>query len=536
MGLEIRKGRDGKPRRHWYGRYDVDGKAHVVNLGVPIRGTIPQSLLDLGGAEFEASRARAEAKLAEARAEAQERGNADHLTRRLIASKTGATFEDVRLCELADRWRAVDRDGGAPSEKHLQWCASVFKRFADAVPVVFLYEVNAGHIGAFLDAIRAGHTEKTTRDIATLLQGAFARFLPHGVQNPFKQTIRRKRARSKVDGGPVARRPLTDTELQTLLETARGDAMLYPLAVCAAATGLRIGDVCLLRWASVDLRGGWVSVATGKTGAQIEAPIFADLRAVFETALTEKKEGAVYVWPDAARMYRANPQGIVYRGKALFARAIAEAQGGPEMAEIATDAAPPADVWQRASDAVAAGLRGDKRDRILDTLRRVAAGASYGDIHKATERAKAVCSQDLRDAEIVSGLTLRRRATDATGRDIKTLIGATRQTRTRGAVSASLLGWHNLRGTFVTRALSRGIPFETVAKITGHGTAKIMRDHYFNPTREHTRDAMQRAQIAGGTPAAPAAPDPLAGLADAVKSLSQTDRAKLAKMLNEKGA
>jgi integrase len=316
-----------------------------------------------------------------------------------------------------------------------------------------------------------------------------------------------------------------------------------------------------LRWASVDLRGGWVSVATGKTGAQIEAPIFDDLRAVFETALTEKQAGAVYVWPDAALLYagkpnpdyvpnpkdtpkerkakmyliQPNPQGIIYRGKALFARAFAEAQGGPELAEIATDAAPPADLWQRASDAVAAGLRGDKAARILDTLGRVAAGASYGDIHKATGRAKAVCSQDLRDAEIVSGLTLRRGVTVATGRDIKTLIGATRQTRTRGAVSASLLGWHNLRGTFVTRALSRGIPFETVAKITGHGTAKIMRDHYFNPTREHTRDAMQRAQITGGTPATPAAPDPLAGLAAAVKSLSQTDRAKLVKLLN-KGA
>jgi hypothetical protein len=63
-----------------------------------------------------------------------------------------------------------------------------------------------------------------------------------------------------------------------------------------------------------------------------------------------------------------------------------------------------------------------------------------------------------------------------------------------------------------------------------------MRDHYFNPTREHTRDAMQRAQIAGGTPAAPAPTDPLAGLADAVKSLSKTDRAKLAKLLNTKGA
>jgi hypothetical protein len=46
---------------------------------------------------------------------------------------------------------------------------------------------------------------------------------------------------------------------------------------------------------------------------------------------------------------------------------------------------------------------------------------------------------------------------------------------------------------------------------------------------------MQRAQIAGGTPAAPAPTDPLAGLADAVKSLSQTDRAKLVKLLNNKG-
>jgi hypothetical protein len=104
-------------------------------------------------------------------------------------------------------------------------------------------------------------------------------------------------------------------------------------------------------------------------------------------------------------------------------------------------------------------------------------------------------SEDLKEAERVSGLRLRHGTPTASKRDLKTLIAATRQKRWEGEkrdkdekkLSASLLGWHALRGTWATLALSAGIPVETVKLVTGHGTANTVLKYYYNPQREHLR-------------------------------------------------
>jgi len=539
MAVELKKGRDGQFVRTWYGRYTDNGKRASVAL-CAVAGEPPASLSirDKGNSAFEKSRDKAESLLADLIRDVNRKGMADHLTERLIESKTGGTVEYAKVADLPELWREIDREGGAPSEKHLSWCDSIFNRFAESVSCEFLYEVRPKDIKAFLKGLRATHTNKTVRDIKSVLRSAFTRLLPVGAENPFGKVIIGHRARGAKDGGTIGRRPLTVEELQRLFDTARTDSFTYPLAVCAALTSLRIGDVCNLKWASVDLRGnGWVRVATSKTGAPVEIPILdARLRRVFEGALAEKEEGAVYVFPEAAAMYAENSNGVYYRGKVLFARAFAsEAKEQPEIAVLASDTEPTTDVWRLASDAVESRFSGDKCARILDTLQRVESGASYGDIQKATGRAKGQTSEDLRDAETVSGCRLRRGligvrgTTTKSGRDIKTLIEATRQRRPRGVVSASILGWHNLRGTFVTLALSAGVSFEDVAKCTGHTLAKTMRDHYYNPTREHRRAAMARAQITCKASEG----DPLANIAAQLQGLSDADRKRLSTLLNQ---
>ena len=142
-----------------------------------------------------------------------------------------------------------------------------------------------------------------------------------------------------------------------------------------------------------------------------------------------------------------------------------------------------------------AGFDIAKRDRILDTLARCARGESYRKIEAETGRCRGQTSQDMKDAETVSGLRLRHGTPTASKRDLKTLIAATRQKRwegeTRGEgekrLSASLLGRHALRGTWATLALSAGIPIETVKLITGHGTANTVLKYYYNPQRDHLR-------------------------------------------------
>ena len=55
---------------------------------------------------------------------------------------------------------------------------------------------------------------------------------------------------------------------------------------------------------------------------------------------------------------------------------------------------------------------------------------------------------------------------------------------------ASLLDWHALRVTWVTLALSAGVPMEVARLVTGHKTVEVVLKHYFKPGREHLRSVL----------------------------------------------
>jgi len=547
MGLEIRRDRHGEIIPKWYGSFvDGRGKRRVVAL-CKMGGKHPETgpLTDEELAKFERSRVKAQTLFAEKKETAREKGDARHLTKRLIEIQTGKKAEDVALADLAQKWRELDREGGMPSEKHLKWCDSVFKRFAEDVPCKSLSEVRSEHLKKFFDKLRKTHTEKTIRGMTVLLRSAFHRLLLTGLENPFGKTIRRKKKHSEgnIEGGTIGRRPLDSHQLARLYKTARPDPMLYGITVCAACTGLRIGDVCLLKWSSVDTVNGWIQLKTSKTGAEVEIPILSPLTEVLQSALAEKE--SEYVFPEAAKLYLGKTEKgnsrenmIYYRGKALFAKAFApvaeEPQDVSENGQVKGRKVELSEVLPEVLAAVRRqGFEQGKLDRILDTLKRVARGQSYGEIQKETGRDKARSSQDLRDAEKASGLTFRSGVNSKNGQDIRSLIEKTRQIRTVGRHAASVWGWHNLRATFITLALAAGIPFETVTKCTGHTLAQTVRDHYYNPTREHTKSAMKKISkaLGGRQKTLPTVSTPISVLAAQLKNLSPSDRAELKSLM-----
>jgi integrase len=548
MALEFRFYK-GELSKHFFGRSVTDGKAKVFSLSTPIEGIPPvkngrPTLHGIGDTKFEISRATAEAELKDRAAEEKQKGRADHLTARLIKSKTGVSVEYVKLADLAERWRKLSRET-PPSEAWLKWCDTIFDRFAEATPKTFLHEVTQEHAAAYGQTLRKEFTRRTASGAVSLLKSAFARLLPVGVVNPFEASITRKGGIDK-GGEAIHRRPLTAEELKTLFETARPDPLLYPLSVCAACSGMRIGDVCLLQWKSVDTKAGVVAVKTAKTGAKIEIPLFKPLREVLETALAEKG-GSPYVWPHAASMYQKNRYGIVYRGKALFAKAFASRaetpQDVPESGQIESKKATLAEILPKVLEAVrGAGFAQGKQERIMDSLTRVASGQSYRSIEAETGRKHAIVSQDLKDAEDVSKLTFRKGKTKASGRDLKTLIKDTRQGRGKGKkmLSASLLGWHSLRGTFATLALSAGIPIETVKLVTGHGTVATITKYYYNPQREHLRSVLgdKLPEVLTGKPEPKALPEAkesrVETIAKALGGLSAEEKKELNRMLAAK--
>ncbi|OQA63731.1 MAG: Phage integrase family protein [Firmicutes bacterium ADurb.Bin262] len=538
MGLEVRYGRGGELRKNWYGSYvDSTGKRRVVSLAeqLPTRH-FPGSLRETGDTVFEASRARAQKELEDHQTEERQKGRADHLTERLIASKTGRPIEYVRLADLPAAWRGLGRES-KPGAAWLQWCDTIFARFAEAVPCEYLHEVTAGQASAYVETLRRAFTRRTANGAAHILKSAFKRFLPPGAANPFEGGIHRKGPDS--DGGTVHRRPFTAGELARLFEAARADPVMFPLVVCAACTGMRRGDVCGLRWQSVDLRAGVLSVKTSKTGASVQIPIFQTLREVLETALADREPDAVHVWPDAARMYETNPDGLTWRFKKIAAAVIHDPesiQDAPQGAQGAPGIVPLAKTLPEVLNAVQAKLDGIRRDRVTETLNLYAQGASVREIEKRTGRARSTVSADLHLAEDLSGL--RFMAKQAQGGIKDKVARLTRLDAAGRARRASVADWHSLRTSWITLALAAGVPVELCRLVTGHQTVEIVMRHYFKPQAEHLRavlgDKLPDVLTGNGNGASPkqiGAGGTVEGLARQLKDLSPADRARLAKLL-----
>ncbi len=537
MGVELRKGRNGRIVKNWYGRIVHAGKHSVFSLGVKVKGTPPPNLHETGDAAFEASRLKAEAKLEEIAAESKQKGQAAHLVERMIESKTGQAVEHVQIADLFTRWQA-NSPGCDAHKKHAD---ATFKQFAVHVAkvqadAVLCYSVTRATVESWADHLRAHLTPTTAKRKLRILKSAFARSLPIGAKNPFDPL---PWTHGTGAGEEINRRPLSEAELARLIEIARQRApILHPLIVCAANTGLRRGDVCRLGWEAVRLDRDELVLRTSKTGEAVTIPLLPELRKVLKQAEKDRNPGARFVWPLAARMIESNPNGLTLP----FKRIAAEALGRDIEAETPQDAAaitPLADILPAVETAVTGRYEGDKLARVLDILRRHAAGESAKRIGKATGRQTARITETLHAAERWAGLRFMPTANNAVHRN-RAIADATRRDRPHGARAASLIDWHCLRTTFVTRALTGGMRIIDLQKLTGHRIVETVTERYYKPDTGHIRLALESAMlpkagkmITGGTPAAPG--DALAGLADAVKGLSRTDRAKLVKLLN-KGA
>ncbi len=130
-----------------------------------------------------------------------------------------------------------------------------------------------------------------------------------------------------------------------------------------------------------------------------------------------------------------------------------------------------------------------KRERMLEVLRLYCAGKSVRHIETNVGCARATVSADLHAVEAWLGKPFMRGGTDRT--DVKSAMArVSRIERDKGQRAASVRDWHALRATWVTLALSAGVPVELVRRVTGHATVEVVLKHYSRPDREQFRAAL----------------------------------------------
>jgi integrase len=395
MGLEITRKKDGTLRSNWwYGRFEINGQTKCVSLDVEIKGRIPATLREIGDPLFERSRAQAQVKLDELIREARSHKAAERHLQDLYELKAGSALHNAPLTEMESIWDNI------PTKKtrSKQWVEtqhSALKAFREFVTkqhphVATMPQVTRAMALAWLRTLdEKGLRAETYNHKLNLFQSIFNPAENTGVlRNPFAGIPRKRKM-------TVHREPFTEEELENII--AHCGELIRPVFITGMCTAMRRGDCCLLKWASVDLENGFITVETSKTGEMAEIPLFPRLRKEIENM----PRFGEYVFPEAAKMYLENHRGISWRMKT------------------------------------------------------------------ALENAK-----------------------------------ITRNKVGRNGRLANIKGFHSLRTTWITMALTAGVPMELVRRVTGHSTVNVVLKHYFHPKREDFRAALESSlphTLTGGT-------------------------------------
>ena len=210
-----------------------------------------------------------------------------------------------------------------------------------------------------------------------------------------------------------------------------------------------------------------------------------------------KKAGskrAGYVFPEQAKMYLENADGITWRVKKILAVGLGEPADErrrktlPEVSET--------EARKRGEAYIATLPEGEKRTRMATVFKLYMDGQNIQAVMAAANVSKGSVSGYLNEIESAIGCRIVRGSSHANkGESLKEGMkdaGLYRE-RKHGLRRASVRDFHSFRVTWVTLALTAGVPLELVQKVTGHKTTDIVLKHYFQPGREAFRSALNAA-------------------------------------------
>ncbi|MDD4871584.1 MAG: site-specific integrase [Kiritimatiellae bacterium] len=500
MPLELRKNRDGTIRPTFYGRYlDKAGKLKCINLGIPIRGTPPKTLHGTGDKSFEDSRKDAMAKLSEYIQEGHTVRHQRYWAEKVYELKSGGELTSTPLDKFpAEAWTAIGHRKHRVSDTYRNNIQHVLTRFVQFMQSTFpkvkeTAAVRSNHVREFMaEEDKRSVSVRTWNWTLGVLKSAFRYLEPNA--DAYTAFLMNAKGRT---GETIHREPFKPDEIKAVLEAAQGDELMRPLITTALCTAMRRGDCALLKWSNVNLTDGFITIKTSKTGESVEIPIMPPLRD--ELVKLQKNKGD-YVFPEAAAMYRENPDGLNWRLREILAKAGFVDVDTAERVEYekkhprkkTLPVIPINEVRTRGLAWIdKAKMTDGKRARLRTVFTEYLAGKSMSVLAKDLTISKGSISGHIREVQNAIGVAVVR---EQKIRPLPTVIRGLTQAE-NGAFQrvkkANLKGWHSFRTTFITLALSAGIPMELVRRVTGHTTFDVVLKHYFRPDREQYKQAMQ---------------------------------------------
>lgn len=529
--LELRK-----TSNWWYGRWTEKGKTVVCNLDIRVEGRRPANKEDTGDRRFRTSREAANAKLEQLASEATTRKHVEGLAQTIHVARTGKRVGAIQISDIMDAWLAIPRRQQKLGATYISGAKGVFNRFNTFMTSQFpgteeMSDVTPEMAQAFLATERGrGVSGRTFNVTLSLLKGCFRNLRRQAniLDNPFDGIVGQ-------DEDTVHRIPFTPEELQAILDVVKEDDFCRPLIVVGICTAMRRGDVCQLRWADVDIDGGFINIATSKTGAHVSIPLFP----LLHDELMTLPRTSEYCFPEQAAVYQTRPDSIANRLRNVFAAAgfvDKDDSEEPTEGKPAKDTPPKgialsdAEMLSRGRDRILASTNHTAKVRanMLTVFEQYMAGGTLNSIRMELGMSKGGLSEYFARIEAVTGFpVVRQRRPKAT---VKTR--APVHAKRRGLRRVNQRGFHAFRATWVTLALTAGVPIDLVRKVTGHSTTDVVLTHYYQPGREDFRRTLQAAMPALLTNGAPTRDEQVLAIIE--KSTAKTwakDRKRLLDLL-----
>jgi len=502
MQLRLKRGRNGKLVQRWYAEGTVNGRRCSTALN-KWDGEPPASgnASDYGDWAFEQSRAVANAKMrqweddlrGEKTVEGRKQTEA-RLAKSTLAVKYGVkpkkaislestpeVFEQQVLTNL----RANARGKGV--------YLAIVQRFVGFVRghaprIQTLEEVKPEEVEAFLASLTLSN--RTWNYYLFVLKMLFKGLLE------FSPTYEWIRGIKKRDDETISRELFGPAEIIEIIGTAaRIDPLIKSMVVIASCTGLRLKDICLLRWASVDFAQNLITLKTHKTKGEVILGMWATLAEELRTLADNSPHlPNEFVLPEAAAQYKRNPDTLLDRLK----RVLLVCGYGDAQETTGMKALPPCLNEAETRTAVATAISEcdwtEHRKTTAQTcFDRYAEGKTLQEV--AAElglRSKGTVCDYLTQLETLSGCAIIRRSLiplrSGKGESKGALNAALPENGGR-AKRASLRGWHSFRGSFVVSAIRAGVKMEVISKIMGSKTVEIIYKHYIKIDSDFMREA-----------------------------------------------
>jgi len=190
-----------------------------------------------------------------------------------------------------------------------QFCDWMHENYPDVKKVSGVMTM---HAQEYIKHVRVGKGANATKnDTLVSLKMIFTALgKDYGIiENPFAEI-------KNLPKNQTPRDAFTPEELALIGREAKG--WIYSLCLTAISTGLREGDICMLKKSSVNLETGWISIPkTRKTGVAVDIPLLPGLQKHIAEKMKDNPDSE-YVYPELAEMYSSEHTQIGAGIKAFF--------------------------------------------------------------------------------------------------------------------------------------------------------------------------------------------------------------------------